>query len=33
MVKARESDATDVLPQIVIVEHFDEELKRLVPWK
>jgi hypothetical protein len=33
MLKARGSDATDVLPQIVVVEHFDEELKRLVPWR
>jgi eukaryotic-like serine/threonine-protein kinase len=31
MLKARANDPTAVLPQIVVVEHFDEELKRLVP--
>jgi serine/threonine-protein kinase len=33
MLKAAESGAIDVAPQIVVVEHFDEELKRLVPAK
>jgi eukaryotic-like serine/threonine-protein kinase len=33
MLKAGRSGATDVAPQIVVVEHFDEELKRLVPAK
>jgi serine/threonine-protein kinase len=32
MLKARQSDST-VPPQIVVVEHFDEELKRMVPWR
>jgi hypothetical protein len=32
MVKAAGSDATHA-PQIVVVQHFDEELKRLVPVK
>jgi serine/threonine-protein kinase len=32
MLKAAGSDATSV-PQIVVVQHFDEELKRLVPLK
>jgi hypothetical protein len=27
------SDATGAPPQIVVVQHFDEELKRLVPTK
>jgi serine/threonine-protein kinase len=31
MLKAGGSDATDAPPQIVVVQHFDEELKRLVP--
>jgi hypothetical protein len=32
MVKAAGSDASSA-PQIVVVQHFDEELKRLVPAK
>ena len=31
--KAYGSDATGAPPQIVVVQHFDEELKRLVPSK
>jgi serine/threonine-protein kinase len=33
MMKATGSDATGAPPQIVVVQHFDEELKRLVPTK
>jgi serine/threonine-protein kinase len=33
MVKASGGAAPDALPQIVVVEHFDEELKRRVPAK
>jgi serine/threonine-protein kinase len=33
MLRAAESDATGAPPQIVVVQHFDEELKRLVPVK
>jgi hypothetical protein len=33
MVKAAAGDATSAQPQIVVVEHFDEELKRFVPTK
>jgi hypothetical protein len=33
MIKAAGSEATGTLPQIVVVQHFDEELKRLVPAK
>jgi serine/threonine-protein kinase len=33
MIKAGGSDTTGTLPQIVVVQHFDEELKRLVPTK
>jgi serine/threonine-protein kinase len=33
MMKAPGSDATDAPPQLIIVQHFDEELKRLVPTK
>jgi serine/threonine-protein kinase len=33
MMKAAASDATGAPPQIVVVQHFDEELKRLVPAK
>ena len=33
MVKAAAGDATSAQPQIVVVEHFDEELKRFVPVK
>jgi len=33
MTKAAASDPTDAPPQIVVVQHFDEELKRLVPTK
>jgi serine/threonine-protein kinase len=33
MMKAAGSDATGAPPQIVVVQHFDEELKRLVPVK
>jgi hypothetical protein len=31
MIKAPGGDATGAPPQIVVVQHFDEELKRLVP--
>jgi hypothetical protein len=33
MIKSATSDSTDASPQIVVVQHFDEELKRLVPTK
>jgi serine/threonine-protein kinase len=33
MIKPTGSDATVAPPQLVVVQHFDEELKRLVPWK
>jgi serine/threonine-protein kinase len=33
MIKAAGGDATKAQPQIVVVQHFDEELKRLVPAK
>jgi serine/threonine-protein kinase len=33
MMKAVGGDASDPPPQIVVVQHFDEELKRLVPTK
>ena len=33
MLKAPGSDPTDAPPQLIIVQHFDEELKRLVPTK
>ena len=33
MVKTGSTDAPDAPPQIVVVQHFDEELKRLVPTK
>jgi hypothetical protein len=33
MLKAAESDAAGAPPQMVVVQHFDEELKRLVPVK
>jgi serine/threonine-protein kinase len=33
MIKAGRSDATGAAPHIVVVQHFDEELKRLVPTK
>jgi Tol biopolymer transport system component len=33
MLKTAGSNATEVMPQIVVIEHFDEELKRLVPAK
>jgi serine/threonine-protein kinase len=33
MVKEGGSDATGAPPQIVVIQHFDEELKRLVPVK
>ena len=33
MVKAAGDDLTGGPPQIVVVKHFDEELKRLVPTK
>jgi hypothetical protein len=33
MMKAAANDATEAAPQIVVVQHFDEELKRLVPVK
>jgi hypothetical protein len=31
IVKAVSTDATSASPQIIVVQHFDEELKRLVP--
>jgi hypothetical protein len=33
MLKAAGGEAASVPPQIVVVQHFDEELKRLVPTK
>jgi len=33
MIKAGGGDAAGAPPQIVVVQHFDEELKRLVPAK
>jgi hypothetical protein len=33
MMKATKSDATNVPPQIIVIQHFDEELKKLVPVK
>jgi hypothetical protein len=33
MLKRGGADQTPVAPQIVIVQHFDQELKRLVPTK
>ena len=33
MIKLAASDPTSAPPQIVVVQHFDEELKRLVPTK
>jgi hypothetical protein len=33
MIKVAGSDPTSAPPQIVVVQHFDEELKRLVPAK
>jgi serine/threonine-protein kinase len=33
MIKPTGTDATDTPPQIFVVQHFDEELKRLVPMK
>jgi Tol biopolymer transport system component len=33
MMKAATSDPSGTTPQIVVVQHFDEELKRLVPAK
>jgi hypothetical protein len=33
MMKAPGSDATTAPPQLIVVQHFDEELKRLVPTK
>jgi hypothetical protein len=33
MMKAVGGDASDAPPQIVVVQHFDEELKRLLPTK
>jgi serine/threonine-protein kinase len=33
MIKAAGGDATGAPPQLIIVQHFDEELKRLVPVK
>ena len=33
MMKAPGSDATNAPPQLIVVQHFDEELKRLVPTK
>ena len=33
MIKAANADSTTVPPNIVVVQHFDEELKRLVPTK
>jgi hypothetical protein len=31
MIKAPGVDATGATPQIIVIQHFDEELKRLVP--
>ncbi len=33
MIKAASADATMAAPSIIVVQHFDEELKRLVPAK
>jgi eukaryotic-like serine/threonine-protein kinase len=33
MIKPGGSDATDTPPHMLVIEHFDEELKRLVPTK
>jgi hypothetical protein len=33
MIKALSADPTTVPPNIIVVQHFDEELKRLVPTK
>jgi hypothetical protein len=33
MIKSAGANATSEPPQIVVVQHFDEELKRLVPVK
>jgi hypothetical protein len=33
MLKAAVSDTTGAPAQIVVIQHFDEELKRLVPAK
>ena len=33
MIKAASADPTTVPPNIIVVQHFDEELKRLVPTK
>ena len=33
MIKATDSAATATPPSIIVVQHFDEELKRLVPAK
>jgi hypothetical protein len=33
MIKAGGDDPKNAAPQIVVVQHFDEELKRLVPTK
>ena len=33
MMKTAAGDPTAAAPQIVVVQHFDEELKRLVPTK
>jgi hypothetical protein len=33
MLKPGDSDQTPLPPTLVVVQHFDEELKRLVPTK
>jgi hypothetical protein len=33
MIKAASTDRTTTPPDIIVVQHFDEELKRLVPAK
>ena len=33
MIKAASADPTTVPPNIIVVQHFDEELKRLAPTK
>jgi hypothetical protein len=33
MLKAAANDTSSAAPQIVVVQHFDEELKRLAPTK
>jgi len=33
MIKAASADRTATPPDIIVIQHFDEELKRLVPSK